>query len=65
MPSDQMTTREALEAVLARGVTKYRIAKDLGASPVSVHQWLRTTRMSKPYAARMEKLYGITITDAV
>ena len=60
------TTKEAIQFIIdTYGLTKYRIAMQLGASAVSVSQWLNNTRMSKPYARVILKLYKITITDAV
>lgn len=60
-----MKTREAILLVLEReGITKYRLAKDLGiASTVSVNQWLRGTRMSVLVAERFKTVYSITISD--
>jgi len=60
------TTKEAIQFIIdTKGFTKYRIAMQLGASAVSVSQWLNNTRMSTPYARIIYKLYNITITDAV
>ena len=60
------TTKEAIEFLISTlELTRYRLAAELGASPSSVQQWLKETRMSKAYADLVFKLYGITITDAV
>jgi len=51
---------------LCEGLTKYRMAKDLGmASATSVNQWLRGTKMSEATATKFEDLYGVKIDDAV
>lgn len=58
------STKEAIEFIIdTYGTTKYKLAKELGASPPSVNQWLKKTRMSKPYADLIFELYDITITD--
>lgn len=58
------TTKEAIEFILEKYcLTKYRLAKELNATPSSINQWLKYTRMSKPYADLIFKLYDITITD--
>lgn len=60
----QLSTKEAVERMLAAGYTKYRLAKALGvASSVSVNQWLKGTKMRKDTAHRFEQLTGIAIND--
>lgn len=60
----QATSQQAVLILLGRGLTKYRIAKELGMSPVSVNQWLSKTVMSDKTAARVKELFDIEITDA-
>lgn len=59
-----MTTKEAVAFVLTfHELTKYRLAMTLGAQPPSVGQWLRSTKMSKAYAAEFEKQFKIKVED--
>ena len=59
-----MRTAIAVALVLeTKEMTKYGLAKVLNASPTSVEQWLKGTRMSTRYAAKFEELYGIEIND--
>lgn len=61
-----MKTKQAVAHVLKhKNLTKYALAKVLGAQPPSVDQWLRRTRMSKAYAEVFLKEFKIIITDAV
>lgn len=61
-----MKTKAAVNFVLKRhNLTKYALAKQLGAAPPSVDQWLRRTRMSKAYALKFYSLFKVQITDAV
>lgn len=62
-----MNTTAAVEYVLSlTGLTKYRMAKELGlASATSINQWLRGTRMSEEFADKFEELYGVKVNDAV
>lgn len=58
------STKEAIEFILyTYNMSKYKLAKDLNAFPSSINQWLKGTRMSKPYADLIFELYDITITD--
>lgn len=58
------TTKEAVNILISRGMSKYRIAKELDMSPVSVNHWLSKTAMSEKTAAKVKELFGIEITDA-
>ena len=61
-----MKTKTAVAHVLKHyRLSKYALAMSMGATPPSVEQWLRRTRMSKPYADKFYTLYKIQITDAV
>lgn len=61
-----MTTKEAVTAAMYQGeLTRYGLAQVVGATPPSVHQWLRNTRMSKAYAKKFLDLFNIKVTDAV
>ena len=59
-----MKTKEAVEQVLASGLSKYALAKSLNcAGAVSVNQWLANTKMSSAFVDKFEVLYGIRISD--
>ena len=61
-----MRTKDAVAKVLAdRGITKYRMARDMDSFPVSVSQWLTGTKMSAPNRARFLALYGVEIDDTL
>jgi predicted transcriptional regulator len=61
-----MKTKVAVAFVLKRHqLTKYALAKAMGASPPSVDQWLKKTRMSKANAEVFYKLYKVQIVDAI
>ena len=61
-----MNTKSAVQKVLDdENLSQYRLAQTLGASSASVGQWLSNTKMSTNYAEKFERLYGITIDDAV
>lgn len=61
-----MNTKEAVEHVLkVYGITKYRLAQTMNASPTSINQWLGRTRMSKANADIFLELFNIEVTDAV
>lgn len=58
------TTKEAIEFILKTyGITKYRLAANLGAAPASINQWLNKTRMTRHYADLIMDEYEIYITD--
>jgi hypothetical protein len=44
-------------------MTKYRLAMELGAAPVSVDQWLRRTKMGEQYRNVFYKKFGVLIHD--
>ena len=59
-----MITADAVNKVLQeKGLSKYRMAMDMGAAPPSVYQWAKGTKMSPYYASKFEELYGIGISD--
>lgn len=58
------TTSQAIQILLNRGLTKYRIAVRLGMAPVSVNQWIKGVRMSQSSADKMLTEFNIRITDA-
>lgn len=62
-----MKTKEAIEHVLKEsGITKYRMAQQIGCSPTSINQWLGgTIKMSLPYALLFEGTFGIEINDTI
>lgn len=63
---NQYTTKEAIAFLtMFNMLTKYRIAKIVGANPSSVQQWTQNTKMSKAYAAEFLTHWNMTITDAV
>lgn len=65
-----MKTKAAVNFVLkhrkdAKGkpFTKYSLAMELGAAPVSVDQWLRRTKMGPEYRSIFYSKFGVTIND--
>lgn len=59
-----MTTKDAVAKVLAdRGITKYRMAMQMDAFPISISQWLTGTKMSDPNRVLFLALYGVVIND--
>ena len=61
-----MKTKEAVSKVLAdRGITKYKMAQEMDAFPISINQWLSGTKMSDPNRVLFLALYGVTINDDV
>ena len=58
-----MTTKEAIEARLAEGLTKYRIAQDLDCAPILVDYWLNGTCMGQQYCELFKRVYGVIIND--
>lgn len=59
-----MTTKDAVAKVLVdRGITKYRMAKDMDAFPISVNQWLSGTKMNDQNRVLFLALYGVAIDD--
>lgn len=61
-----MKTKQAVSFVLKQhNLSKYALAKKMGAQPPSVDQWLRRTRMSKAYALKFYQLFKVQVTDAV
>lgn len=60
-----MTTKEAIEHELSKGITKYRIAQLLHCAPVSVNQWLRGTKMSDMYKDKFKEVFGVEIDDSL
>lgn len=60
-----MTSIEAVQCLLSMGLSKYAIAKSIGAFPVSVDQWLAGTRMSIKYITKMKEIHGLTINDTL
>jgi hypothetical protein len=62
-----MKTAEAVGYVLdVTGLTKYRMAKELGlVSATSINQWLRGTKMSEAFVSKFEELYGVQVDDSV
>jgi predicted transcriptional regulator len=60
-----MKTKQAVAHVIKhKKLTKYAVAQMLGASPSSVDQWLRRTKMSKAYAEVFFIKFKIIVTDA-
>lgn len=59
-----MTSKEAIEHLMATGLSKYRIAKSLGLAPVSINQYLSGTKMSVQTAAKLASVHGLVITDS-
>ena len=60
-----MTSVEAIQNLVARGLSKYAIAKSLGAFPVSIDHWLSGVKMSEKYKLKMKKRWGINVDDTV
>lgn len=58
-----MQTKEAVEYLIGKGLTKYRIAKTLGITPVSINQYLNGTKASEKTAKLFETHFGIIISD--
>ena len=60
-----MTSAEAIQNLVSRGLSKYAIAKSLGAFPVSVDHWLNGVKMSEKYRVKIEVLWGLHVDDSV
>ena len=60
-----MTSAEAIQNLVSRGLSKYAIAKSLGAFPVSVDHWLTGVKMSEKYRYKVEVLWGMHVDDTV
>lgn len=61
-----MNTKAAVKHILKEhNMSGYRFAQTIGASPQSVSQWQRNTRMSKAYADIVKLHFHIEVTDAV
>lgn len=61
-----MITKDAVSKVLAdRGITKYRMAQDMGVAPVSINQWLSTTKMNDINRSKFQELYGVEVNDTI
>ena len=59
-----MKTHAAVQEVINKHkLTKYRLAMMIGATPPSVDQWLRGTRMSPAYKVKFNELFGVKIND--
>lgn len=65
-----MKTKTAVNFVLkhrkdaeGKPYTKYKLAMEVGAAPVSIDQWLKRTKMGNQYKAIFLKLYGVVIDD--
>lgn len=41
--------------------TKYSLAMEVGAAPISIDQWLKRTKMGPEYRALFLKKFGVTI----
>lgn len=59
-----MRTKEAVEYLISTGLTKYRIAKTLGITPVSINQYLNGTKVSAKTAGLFKSHFSIDISDA-
>jgi hypothetical protein len=61
-----MNTKEAVEHILLdQGISKYKLAQEMGAFPVSVNQWLSGTKMSDVNRALFFVVYGVRIDDSL
>ena len=61
-----MKTKQAILFVLKRhSLSQYALAQRIGATPQSVNQWLKKTRMSKVFAEKFYKEFKVIVTDAV
>ena len=60
-----MTSAEAIQKLVSRGLSKYAIAKSLGAFPVSVDHWLTGVKMSEKYRVKLEAQWGLHVDDSV
>jgi hypothetical protein len=65
-----MKTKTAVNFVLkhrkdAQGnpYTKYKLAMEIGAAPVSIDQWLRRTKMGPEYKEIFKRKFGVIIDD--
>ena len=60
-----VTVKAAIEEVLERGLTKYRMAKDLGVAPITIDKWLRQDikSMRAQAAEKFASLYNIKIDE--
>ena len=59
----ELTTKEAVQVLLDSGMSKYRLAKNLGLAPTSINQYLKGTKMSEATAKVVKAEYNITVTD--
>lgn len=59
-----MKTRDAVIHVLKEeGISKYKLAKDIGCTPIMINHYLNITRMRQGIADRFKLAYGIDIDD--
>lgn len=59
-----MNTQQAVAFVLEmHDITKYRLAQQMSAAPVSVNQWLKGTKMSPANIKLFNDLYNVEIKD--
>lgn len=59
-----MNTKEAVIHVLQKeGISKYKLAKVIGVSPIMIDCYLFKTRMRNETAAKFFTAYGIEIAD--
>jgi len=59
-----LLTRTAVLKVLKEtGMSKYRLAKELGIQPIMINNYLKKTRMGKVTAERFELIFNIRIKD--
>ena len=52
-------TQEVVKRLLDTGLTKYRIAKDLGVQQITVTNWERGTIMRISNMRKVKEVYGI------
>ena len=59
-----MKTRDAVIHVLKEeGISKYKMAKDIGVQPIMINHYLNKCRMRQDTANRFQLVYGIEIDD--
>jgi len=54
------TIKEVLEDIISTGVTKYRLAKNLGVEPIMIDRWInqKVKTMRTDCAMKLHDIYG-------
>ena len=60
-----MTSADLVRKLISDGLSKYAIAKSIGAFPTSVDHWLAGAKMSDKYREQVNIVWGIKVDDSV